>query len=67
MKLVPSARNKPTHSARNTGKIRTLRECILQVKDVKLQWKNGTKLSDNERKDAGLYNELKAWKPSSGS
>ena len=56
-KLVPNARNKPMHNARNKSK----------VKGVKLQRKTDTRLSDDENKDEGLYNELKAWKPASGS
>ena len=67
-KLVPSARNKPMHNARKVSKIRTLRERFLKVKGVKLQRQNDTRLNDdNENKDKGLYNELKAWKPASGS
>ena len=66
-KLVPSARNKPMHNARNMRKLKTLGECLLKVKGVKLQRKKDTRLSDDERKDEGLYNELKAWKPASGS
>ena len=50
------------HNARKASKIRTLGECILKVKGVKLQIQNDTRLSDDERKDGGLYNELKAWK-----
>ena len=63
-KLVPRARNKPMDNARN---IKTLEECLLQVKGVKLQRKNDTRLSDDASKDEGLYNGLKAWKPTSGS
>ena len=59
-KLVPSARNKPMHNARKASKIRTLGECLLGVKGVKLQRQNDTKLGDDENKDEGLYNELKA-------
>ena len=66
-KIVPSARNKPMHNARKVGKIRTLGERLLKVKGVKLQRQNDTRLSDDENKDEGLYNELKAWKPASGS
>ena len=66
-KLVPSMRNKPMHNARNMSRIKTLRECLLKVKGVKLQRQNDTRLSDDENKDEGLYNELKAWKPESGS
>ena len=42
------------HNARKAGKIRTLGEHLLQVKGVKLQRKNDTRLSDNENKDEGL-------------
>ena len=66
-KLVPSARNKPMHNARKVSKIRTLGEGLLGVKGVKLQRRNDTRLSGDENKDEGLYNELKAWKPASGS
>ena len=59
-KLVPSARNKPMHNARKVSKIRTLQERLLKVKGVKLQRQNDTRLSDDENKDEGLYNELKA-------
>ena len=55
------------HNARNMSRIKTLRECLLNVKGVKLPRKNDTMLSDDENKDEGLYNELKAWKPASGS
>ena len=56
------------HNARKVSKIRTLEECLLKVKGVKLQRKNDTRLNDdNEKKDEGLYNELKMWKPASGS
>ena len=48
-------------------RIKTLRECLLKVKGVKLQRKKGTRLSDDESKDEGLYNKLKAWKPASCS
>ena len=60
-KLVPSARNKPMHNARNMSNIKTLRECLLKEKGVKLQRKNGTRLSDDESRDEGLYNDLKVW------
>ena len=66
-KLVPSARNKPMHNERNISNIKTLGESLLKVKGVKLQRKIDTRLSDYENKDEGLYNELKAWKPASGS
>ena len=66
-KLVPSARNKPMHNARKVSKIRTLGERLLKVKGVKLQRQNDTRLSDNENKDEGLYNEIKAWKLASCS
>ena len=49
------------------SKIRTLGELLLKEKGVKLQRQDDTKLSDDERKDEGLYNELKAWKLASGS
>ena len=55
------------HNARKASKIRTLRECILKVNGVNLQRKNDTRLSNDKNKDEGLYNELKAWKPTSGS
>ena len=67
VKLVPSMRNKPMHNARNKRKVNTLRECLLKVKGVNLERKNDTSLSDDENKDEDLYNELKAWKPASGS
>ena len=67
VKLVPSATNKPMHNARKASNIRTLRECLLKVKGVKLQRQNDTRMGNNENKDEGLYNELKAWKPKSGS
>ena len=56
------------HNARKASKIKTLGERLLKVKGVKLQRQNDTRLSsDDENKDEGLYNELKAWKPVSGS
>ena len=67
VKLVPSARNKPMHNARKVSKIRTLGEHLLKVKGLKFQRQNDTRLSDDENKDEGLYNELKAWKLASGS
>ena len=66
-KLVPSSRNKPMHNARKMSRIKTLRECLLKVKGVKLQRKNDTRLSNDENKYEGLYNEQKAWKLESGS
>ena len=66
-KLVPSARNKPMHNARKASKIKTLGESLLKVKGVNLQRKKDTRLTKDENKDEGLYNELKAWKPASGS
>ena len=66
-KLVPSTRNRPMHNARKVSKIRTLGECLLRVKGVKLQRQNDTRLSDDENKDEGLFNELKAWKSASSS
>ena len=55
------------NNARKASNIRTLRERLLKVKGVKLQRQNDTRLSDNESKDEVLYNELEAWKPTSGS
>ena len=55
------------HNARNMSKIKTLGEGLLKVKGVKLQMQNDTRLSDDENKDEGLYNELKVWKLASGS
>ena len=66
-KLVPSARNRPKHNARNMSRIKTLRESILKEKGVKLQRQNGTRLSDDESRDEGLYKKLKVWKPTSSS
>ena len=66
-KLVPSVRNRPIHNARNMSRIKTLGELILKVKGVKLQRQNDTKLSDDESKYVGLYNEIKSWNPTSGS
>ena len=67
VKLAPSVREKPMHNVRNMRRIKTLKECLLKVKGVKFQRKNDTRLSDDENKDEGLYNELKAWNPASGS
>ena len=55
------------HNTRNMSKVNTLEEHLLKVKGVKLQRKNDTRLSDDENKDEGLYNELKVWKLTSGS
>ena len=55
------------HNARNMSRIKTLKERLLKVKGVKLQRQNDTRLSDDENKNEGLYNELKAWKPTRGS
>ena len=55
------------HNARNMSRIKTLRESLLKVKGVKLYWQNDTKLSGSERRDEGLYKEIKAWKMKSGS
>ena len=55
------------HNARKVSKIRTLGERLLKVNGVKIQRQNDTRLSDDENKDEGLYNELKAWKLASGS
>ena len=49
------------------SKIKTLGERLLKEKGVKLQRKNGTRLSDDESEDEGLYNEIKPWKTISGS
>ena len=54
------------HNARKMSRIKALGERLLKVKGVKLQRQNDTRLSDDENKDEGLYNELKAWKPASG-
>ena len=66
-KLVQRAINGPKHNERNMSKIKTLGEGLLKVKGVKLQRKNDTRLSDDENKDEGLYNELIVWKPTSVS
>ena len=55
------------HNAMNMSRIKKLRECLLKVKGVKLQRKNDTRINDDENKYEGLYNEIKAWKPTSGS
>ena len=55
------------NNARKVSNIRTLGEHLLKVKCVNLQRQNDTRLGDNENKDEGLYNELKAWKMTSGS
>ena len=55
------------HNARNMSKVKTPGEHILKAKGVKFQRQNDTRLSDDENKDEGLYNELKAWKPASSS
>ena len=47
------------HKSRNMRRIKSLREHLLKEKGVKLQRKNGTRLSDDENRDEGLYNELK--------
>ena len=65
--LVPSTRNKPMHNARKVSKIRTPEERLLKVKGVKLQRKNDTRLSSDEKKDEGLYNEIKVWNSTSSS
>ena len=67
VKLVPSTRNKPMHNERNMSKVKTLGEHLLKVEGVKLQRQNDTRLSNDENKDEGLYNELKAWKLASSS
>ena len=55
------------HNARNMSGIKTLGERLLEVKGVKLQRKNDTRLSDDYSRDEGLYNELKVWNLASGS
>ena len=55
------------HNARKVSKIRTLGERLLRVKGFRFQRQNDTRLSNNENKDEGLYNELKEWKLASGS
>ena len=55
------------HNGRNMSKVKTLRKCLLKVKFVKLQRQNDTRINDDENKDEGLYNEIKVWKPTSGS
>ena len=55
------------HNANNMSKIKTIGELLLKVKGVKLQRQNDTRLSDDERKYEGLYNQLKAWNLTSGS
>ena len=61
-KLVPSARNRPMHNARNMSKVKTLRKCLLKLKGVKLQMQDGIGLSDDDNIDEGLYNEIRVWK-----
>ena len=53
-KLVPGARNKPMHNRRKESNINTLGECLLNVKGVKFQKKNDTRLIDDENKDEDL-------------
>ena len=55
------------HNARNMSKIKTLGECLLKVKCLKLQRKDDTRLSNDENIDENLYNELKVCKPTSSS
>ena len=55
------------HNARKMSRIKKLGERLLKVKGVKLQRKNDTRLSDDDNKDKGLDNKIKAWKPASGS
>ena len=66
-KIVSSAMNKPMHNARKMSRIKTLRECLLNVKGVKLQRKNDTRLSDDDSRDEGLDNKIKTWKTTSSS
>ena len=53
-KLDPSTRNNPMHSARNMGKLRTLRACLLSVKGVKWKIKNHIGLRKNENIDSRM-------------
>ena len=55
------------HNVRNLSKVKTLREHLLKVKGVNFQRQNDTRLSDDENRDESLSNELKVWKPASGS
>ena len=55
------------HNVRNMSRIKTLGERLLKVKGFKFQRQDGTRLSDDENRNEGLYNELKAWKLTSGS
>ena len=55
------------HNERNMSRIKTLGERILKVKGVKFQRKKGTRMSNDERRNEGLYNKLTAWKPASSS
>ena len=55
------------HNERNMSKIKKLRECLLNENGVNLQRQDDTRLSDDENRDEGLYNELKAWKSASRS
>ena len=38
-----------------------------QGKGCQVAKANDTRMGDDENKDEGLYNELKEWKPASGS
>ena len=55
------------HNARNKSKVKTLGEHLLKEKSVKLQRQKDTRLSDDESKVEGLYNELRVWKLASDS
>ena len=55
------------YNAMNMSNIKTLMERLLKEKGVKLQRRNDTRLSDDDNRDEGLYNELKSWKPTSVS
>ena len=61
-KLVPRERNNPKHNAGDMNKIRTLGERLLQVKGLKLQQHDDTRISNDESTNEGLYNEMRAWK-----
>ena len=55
------------HNTRNMSRIKTLGEHLLKVKGFMLQRKKGTRISDDESRDEGLYNEIKACNMTSGS
>ena len=55
------------HNARNMNRIKTLEVRLLKEKGVNLKRQDDIKLSDGERRDEGLFNELRAWNPTPGS